>query len=62
MEYWDGLWPNESFASGAQLYVQHQLFPEYNSPQDFLATEYQLALDLDSKQIQSSYPSTSEKS
>lgn len=54
LEFWDGLWLIESFASWAQLYVQHQIFPEWNTPQQFLTFEYQLALDLDANRT--SYP------
>ncbi len=48
MEFWDGLWLNESFADWAELYVWETLDPSWKMWQNFTIDGYMNALLLDS--------------
>jgi aminopeptidase 2 len=48
MEFWDGLWLNESFADWAELYAWETLNPEWQMWHDYAVEGYQRALVLDS--------------
>ena len=47
MEFWDGLWLNESFADWAALYAWETLEPSWQMWQNYTNTGYQQALSLD---------------
>lgn len=54
MEFWDGLWLNEGFATWAAMHANDAFFPEWNVRQEFLLNDYCQALDLDG--LRSSHP------
>jgi aminopeptidase N len=47
MEFWDGLWLNESFADWAELYAWETLDPSWQMWQAYDSRAYQSALTLD---------------
>jgi aminopeptidase 2 len=47
MEFWDGLWLNESFADWAELYAWETLEPSWQMWQKYASAGYQEALTLD---------------
>lgn len=47
MEFWDGLWLNESFADWAELYAWETLEPSWQMWQKYANAGYQKALSLD---------------
>ncbi|KAM3439683.1 hypothetical protein NHJ13734_003623 [Beauveria thailandica] len=54
MEWWEGLWLKEGFATWASLYGANKFYPEWNIWADFVISSLQDALDLDS--LRSSHP------
>lgn len=54
MEWWEGLWLKEGFATWASLYGANIFYPEWNIWADFVVTSLQEALHLDS--LRSSHP------
>ncbi|KAM3562523.1 hypothetical protein ARSEF4850_002741 [Beauveria asiatica] len=54
MEWWEGLWLKEGFATWASLYGANKFYPEWNIWADFVFSSLQDALDLDS--LRSSHP------
>lgn len=48
MEFWDGLWLNESFADWAELYAWETLEPSWQMWQNYATGGFQSALKLDS--------------
>jgi aminopeptidase 2 len=44
MDFWDGLWLNEGFATWMGWYATNHFFPEWNIWQDFVTDELQKAL------------------
>ncbi|KAH8715028.1 Aminopeptidase 2, mitochondrial [Beauveria bassiana] len=54
MEWWEGLWLKEGFATWASLYGANKFYPEWNLWADFVIGSLQDALDLDS--LRSSHP------
>ncbi|KAM0739212.1 hypothetical protein ACQRIT_006949 [Beauveria bassiana] len=54
MEWWEGLWLKEGFATWASLYGANKFYPEWNIWADFVIGSLQDALDLDS--LRSSHP------
>lgn len=51
---WDDLWLNEGFASWMQTYAADELFPEWGMWEQFVVSDQQAALRLDS--LRSSHP------
>jgi len=47
MEWWDDLWLNEGFASWAENYASHEIYPEYQMWDQFCSGALQTALVLD---------------
>ncbi|GAP91974.2 putative aminopeptidase [Rosellinia necatrix] len=54
MEFWDGLWLNEGFATWMSWFAVDKFFPQWNVWQDYVAETLQSALELDS--LRSSHP------
>lgn len=54
MEWWDGLWLNEGFATWMANFVMDKLFPEWDIWTQFLADDYASALSLDG--LRSTHP------
>lgn len=55
MQWWDGLWLNEGFATWVQMYASSKLFPEWRVWDMFVGpAALQTALEMDS--LQSSHP------
>ncbi|KAB5563420.1 peptidase family M1-domain-containing protein [Coniochaeta sp. 2T2.1] len=54
MDWWDGLWLNEGFATWASWYSCNKFFPEWNVWQTYVTDNLQRALALDS--LRSSHP------
>ncbi|OAR01021.1 hypothetical protein LLEC1_01345, partial [Akanthomyces lecanii] len=54
MEWWEGLWLKEGFATWASLYGANIFYPEWNIWADFVISSLQDALNLDS--LRSSHP------
>merc|ERR1740133_735652 len=54
MAWWDDLWLNEGFANWMATFCADQLFPEWNVWEDYVGTDQQSALSLDS--LRSSHP------
>ncbi|OIW34850.1 hypothetical protein CONLIGDRAFT_588415 [Coniochaeta ligniaria NRRL 30616] len=54
MDWWDGLWLNEGFATWASWYSCNKFFPEWNVWQTYVTDNLQRALGLDS--LRSSHP------
>lgn len=54
MEWWEGLWLKEGFATWASLYGANVFYPEWNIWADFVIGSLQDALELDS--LRSSHP------
>ncbi|KAJ6784883.1 hypothetical protein PWT90_00903 [Aphanocladium album] len=54
MEWWEGLWLKEGFATWASLYGANVFYPEWNIWADFVISSMQDALGLDS--LRSSHP------
>eukprot|EP00752_Nemacystus_decipiens_P007190 g6439.t1 len=54
MQWWDDLWLNEGFASWMQTYAADELFPEWGMWEQFVVSDQQAALRLDS--LRSSHP------
>lgn len=54
MEWWEGLWLKEGFATWAALYGANVFYPEWNIWADFVISSLQDALNLDS--LRSSHP------
>ncbi len=54
MEWWEGLWLKEGFATWASLYGANIFYPEWNIWADFVISSLQDALHLDS--LRSSHP------
>ncbi|CAN0180135.1 unnamed protein product, partial [Hapterophycus canaliculatus] len=54
MQWWDDLWLNEGFASWMQTWAADALFPEWGMWEQFVVTDQQAALRLDS--LRSSHP------
>ncbi|OAA66199.1 aminopeptidase [Cordyceps fumosorosea ARSEF 2679] len=54
MEWWEGLWLKEGFATWASLYGANVFYPEWNIWADFVISSLQDALHLDS--LRSSHP------
>lgn len=50
MEFWDGLWLNESFADWAELYAWETLEPGWQMWENYASAGYQEALALDGNQ------------
>lgn len=48
MDFWEGLWLNESFADWAELYAWETLEPSWQMWQDYAVGGYQAGLSLDS--------------
>ncbi|KAH8805318.1 aminopeptidase 2 [Xylogone sp. PMI_703] len=48
MDFWDGLWLNESFADWAELHAWETLNPSWQMWQNYTVNGYQLGLTLDS--------------
>jgi aminopeptidase 2 len=45
MEFWDGLWLNEGFATWMSYYSTNVFFPEWNIWQNFITGDLQKALE-----------------
>ncbi|KAH8905451.1 hypothetical protein BR93DRAFT_929714 [Coniochaeta sp. PMI_546] len=54
MDWWEGLWLNEGFATWASWYSCNKFFPEWNVWQTYVTDNLQRALGLDS--LRSSHP------
>lgn len=54
MDFWDGLWLNEGFATWMSWYACDKFFPEWNIWQSYVKGDFQSALSLDS--LRSSHP------
>ncbi|CAM9646828.1 unnamed protein product, partial [Laminaria digitata] len=54
MQWWDDLWLNEGFASWMQTYAADELFPMWGMWEQFVVSDQQSALRLDS--LRSSHP------
>jgi aminopeptidase 2 len=54
MDFWDGLWLNESFADWAEMYAWELLDPKLKMWQEYVTKQYQNALVFDSNR--SSHP------
>ena len=54
MEFWDGLWLNEGFATWMSWYACNEFFPEWKIWQSYVTGDLQHALSLDS--LRSSHP------
>ena len=54
MAWWDDLWLNEGFASWAENYASHEIYPEYQMWDQFCSGALQTALVLDG--MMSSHP------
>lgn len=54
MDFWDGLWLNEGFATWMSWYACNKFFPEWNIWQSYVKGDFQSALSLDS--LRSSHP------
>lgn len=54
MDWWDGLWLNEGFATWVSWYSCNKFFPEWNVWQTYVTDNLQRALGLDS--LRSSHP------
>lgn len=54
MDFWDGLWLNEGFATWMSWYSCNKFFPEWKIWQSFVVGDLQSALSLDS--LRSSHP------
>jgi aminopeptidase 2 len=54
MDFWDGLWLNEGFATWMSWYSCHAFYPEWNVWQTYVIDSLQQALSLDS--LRSSHP------
>lgn len=54
MDWWDGLWLNEGFATWASWYSCNKFYPEWNVWQTYVTDSLQRALSLDS--LRSSHP------
>ena len=54
MDWWEGLWLNEGFATWVSLYSGNAFYPEWNIWQNFVEDNLQAALGLDS--LRSSHP------
>lgn len=54
MDFWDGLWLNEGFATWMSWYATNELFPEWKVWESYVADSLQQALKLDS--LRSSHP------
>lgn len=54
MDFWDGLWLNEGFATWMSWYSAHSFFPEWKVWESYVTDNLQSALGLDS--LRSSHP------
>lgn len=54
MDFWDGLWLNEGFATWMSWYACNEFFPEWKIWQSYVTGDLQSALSLDS--LRSSHP------
>lgn len=54
MDFWDGLWLNEGFATWMSWYACNNFFPEWKIWQSYVTNDLQSALSLDS--LRSSHP------
>lgn len=54
MDFWEGLWLNEGFATWMSLYACDVFYPEWKIWEDYVNSEFQFALELDS--LRSSHP------
>ncbi|CUM67615.1 uncharacterized protein PRCAT00005315001 [Priceomyces carsonii] len=54
MDFWDGLWLNEGFATWMSWYACNALYPEWNVWESYVSDTLQSALSLDS--LRSSHP------
>lgn len=54
MDFWEGLWLNEGFATWMASYSCNDFFPEWKIWQNFITNDYSSALGLDS--LRSSHP------
>lgn len=54
MDFWDGLWLNEGFATWMSWYACNHFFPEWKIWQSYVTNDLQSALSLDS--LRSSHP------
>ncbi|KAI1961496.1 Aminopeptidase 2 mitochondrial [Ophidiomyces ophidiicola] len=54
MDFWDGLWLNEGFATWMSWYSCNKFFPEWNVWQSYVVNDLQSALALDA--LRSSHP------
>ena len=54
MDFWDGLWLNEGFATWMSWYACNKFFPQWNIWQSYVNGDLQSALSLDS--LRSSHP------
>lgn len=54
MDFWDGLWLNEGFATWMSWYSCHEFYPEWKVWETFVIDNLQAALSLDS--LRSSHP------
>lgn len=54
MDWWDGLWLNEGFATWVSWYSSNDFFPEWKVWEEYVADNLQSALGLDS--LRSSHP------
>lgn len=54
MDFWDGLWLNEGFATWMSWCAHNKFFPEWNIWQSYVKGDFQSALSLDS--LRNSHP------